>query len=189
MNTILHPTDFTADSEQAFLLACSIARDQSAELIVLHVIRPDCVAATDRDGDELNRDSVLFQSCWSRFERLHVQATGASVALQVKVGQPVETIARVVRDENCGLIVLAAHHYTFLHYQFHGSVSESLGHQTLVPILCFQQSPFHQESPAILDGLERKLQPGAIQAATVHSAMEGDPHERLDSPDLMCDRL
>lgn len=163
MNPILHPTDFTPESEQSFLLACSIARDQSAELIVLHVIHPDGVAATDRDGDELHRDSVPYQSCWARFERLHAQARGVSVSLQVKVGLPVETIVQVARNETCGLIILAAHHYSFLHYQFHGSVSESLGHRTPVPILCLQQSPFHQELPGILDGLERQLQPDTHQ--------------------------
>jgi len=34
---ILHPTDFSEQSDHAFRLACSLARDHGARLIVLHV--------------------------------------------------------------------------------------------------------------------------------------------------------
>jgi nucleotide-binding universal stress UspA family protein len=40
IKTILHPTDFSACSEQAFQLACSLARDYGARVIVLHVQVP-----------------------------------------------------------------------------------------------------------------------------------------------------
>ena len=95
MHTILHPTDFTAESERAFQFALSIARDQSAELIVLHVICPETVTTQDCNGDELDRDSELFQNCWSRFERLRALANGVAVSLLVKVGRPVATILQV----------------------------------------------------------------------------------------------
>jgi nucleotide-binding universal stress UspA family protein len=40
IRTILHPTDFSERSESAFHLACSLARDNGARLIILHVIPP-----------------------------------------------------------------------------------------------------------------------------------------------------
>ena len=60
MNTfdvILHPTDFSTDSDQAFLLACSIARDQFAELVVVHVLAPSNCPDCDSDADLLQRRS------------------------------------------------------------------------------------------------------------------------------------
>ena len=36
--TILHPTDFSANSRPAFQTACGLARDNNATLLVLHVI-------------------------------------------------------------------------------------------------------------------------------------------------------
>jgi hypothetical protein len=36
IRTILHPTDFSEYSNYAFRLACSLARDSGARLIVLH---------------------------------------------------------------------------------------------------------------------------------------------------------
>ena len=196
MNTILHPTDFTAESEQAFLLARGIARDQSAELIVLHVVSPDCCREEDRDEDGLAPDSPLFQSCWIRFDRLRSLAPDIPVAFQIKVGQVADSIVNVAQREACRLIVLAAHHSSFQHYQLHGSAIKGVVRRTPCPILCLRQSPFHQPAPGVLDGLERQLQNSELQAATpgristaARSAVEGEPHECLDSPDLMCDRL
>ena len=38
--TILHPTDYSAASRQAFELACRIARDRGSRLVVMHVAEP-----------------------------------------------------------------------------------------------------------------------------------------------------
>ena len=38
--TILHPTDFSENSQWAFQTACSLARENDATLILLHVIPP-----------------------------------------------------------------------------------------------------------------------------------------------------
>lgn len=35
---ILHPTDFSENSEFAFRLACALARDYKARLVLLHVL-------------------------------------------------------------------------------------------------------------------------------------------------------
>jgi nucleotide-binding universal stress UspA family protein len=38
IKTILHPTDFAKRSELAFHLACALARDYGARLLVAHVV-------------------------------------------------------------------------------------------------------------------------------------------------------
>lgn len=43
IHAILHPTDFSKQSEFAFQLACSLARDYDADLLVLHVVTPPVV--------------------------------------------------------------------------------------------------------------------------------------------------
>ena len=40
LRVILHPTDFSDRSQCAFELACRLARDSGAELIVVHVVQP-----------------------------------------------------------------------------------------------------------------------------------------------------
>jgi len=40
IRAILHPTDFSERSQLAFRLACSLARDYGARLILVHVSPP-----------------------------------------------------------------------------------------------------------------------------------------------------
>ncbi len=47
IQTILHPTDFSENSQCAFETACALARDYHATLLVLHVAMPS-ESATDR---------------------------------------------------------------------------------------------------------------------------------------------
>src|SRR5262245_18819477 len=47
MRKILHPTDFSDLSQAAFELACALARDYGAELVVVHVHNPQPVYAPD----------------------------------------------------------------------------------------------------------------------------------------------
>jgi nucleotide-binding universal stress UspA family protein len=41
--TILNPTDFSDSSKSAYRVACALARDYGARLIVLHVAQPPVV--------------------------------------------------------------------------------------------------------------------------------------------------
>jgi len=145
MRAILHPTDFTAESERVFLLACGIARDRSCEVIVLHVICPERCSADDRDGDDLDRDSALFQECWRRFCQFKDLAGRVPVSLQVKIGSPVETIIEVARKECCDLILIAGHNRPFLYRQMCGSISSSVADRSCCPVARLSPSPFHQE--------------------------------------------
>ena len=40
IRTILHPTDFSGPAQAAFRVACSLAREHGARLVVLHVLTP-----------------------------------------------------------------------------------------------------------------------------------------------------
>src|SRR5262249_40533656 len=47
IGTILHPTDFSERSGHAYRLACALARDYGANLVILHVAPPPAVAFGD----------------------------------------------------------------------------------------------------------------------------------------------
>lgn len=168
MKTILHPTDFTANSEQIFRMLCPIARQESAEIIVLHVISPEICPPEDRDGDEVKKDSFLYQSCLGRFIHLRDIADGITTKFELKVGHPVETIAAAARSQNCDLIALAATHHTYLHYNLKGSIADSLIRLCPVPVLCLRQSPFHQDSVVI--AAESQSETISVQSSPPESA-------------------
>ena len=46
-HTILHPTDFSNSSKQAFLYACALARDCDARLVVIHTVEPAVMMVSD----------------------------------------------------------------------------------------------------------------------------------------------
>lgn len=149
MKTLLHPTDFTANSEQAFQIACSLARDSNAGLIVLHVVSPRECARFDLDGDDLNPDSDLYQSVWSRFDQLRTLAGRAKVSFEVRIGELFDSLLDVARKKHCDLIVIAGRHHLSSYYQVHGCISESLFRRAPCSVLVLRH--FHSDDSQMSD--------------------------------------
>src|SRR5689334_13179487 len=94
IRTILHPTDFSGHAEHAFQLACCLARDQGARVIVLHVGEQPPTSPEQRKALE---------------EQLRqVQAPDAKVRVEYRLeqGTPDGEILRVAQEANCDLVVM-----------------------------------------------------------------------------------
>ena len=133
IRSILHPTDFSVPSNSALTLACSLARDQGAHLIVLHVV-PTSLAAEKRGfgddlGDELNGMAVPDQQ--------------VPTERRLEEGDPVTQILRVARETNCDLIVMGTHGRTGLGRFVMGSVAEQVVRKALCPVLTVKM-PQHE---------------------------------------------
>jgi nucleotide-binding universal stress UspA family protein len=131
IRTILHPTDFSVPSNSALTLACSLARDQGARAIILHVV-PTALAAEKRGfgedlGDELNRMAIPDREI--RTER------------RLEEGDPVAQILRVAREMNCDLIVMGTHGRTGLGRLVMGSVAEQVVRKAPCPVLTVKMPP------------------------------------------------
>jgi len=154
MNTfdvILHPTDFSTDSDQAFLLACSIARDQFSELVVVHVLAPSNCPDCDADADLLREDRPAVRNCREQFQRMRSLAGDIPLSFRIALGYAVGTILNVARQEQADLIVIASHQHSQFHLQLHGSVAEGVLRQGHCPVLCLRQPAPHSvvsSSPA-----------------------------------------
>ncbi len=142
MNTfdvILHPTDFSTDSDQAFQLACSIARDQFAEVVVVHVLAPSDCPDCDSDVDLLNEDSPGIRNCHEQFQRMRSRAGDIPLSFRLVLGYAVGTILNVACQEKADLIVIASHQHSRFHFQLHGSIAEGVLRQSQCPVLCLRQ--------------------------------------------------
>jgi universal stress protein A len=132
LGTILHPTDFSALSEHAFHLACSLARDHGGRLIILHVAEPPVVGY----GDALTPPP---QGDWKAIEErlLQIRAPDARVAVKYRLveGDPATEILREARESNCDLIVLGTHGRTGLAHLLMGSVAEKVVRKASCPVL------------------------------------------------------
>jgi|GEM_PF-3148417 len=157
VHRILHPTDFSAESEQALQLATAVARDHCAAMIILHVVSPDDCREGDLDHQGVSRDSDLFRTLWQRLERLRIFMHQIPVSFLIKVGPIAETISETAQFEHSDLIVLSAHFHSYIQRQYLGSVSESVSDTACCPVLCLRPSAFHQETTRVLDQMRKAL--------------------------------
>jgi len=138
-DVILHPTDFSEDSDQAFQLACNMARDQFATLVVVHVLSPSCSHLCQAEED-LNEDhGPIVEECRKQFNRMKALAPDIPVSFRLVFGHAVGAILQVAAEVNAELIVIASHRHDQFHLQLHGSVAEGVLRQTPCPVVVLRQ--------------------------------------------------
>jgi nucleotide-binding universal stress UspA family protein len=111
IKTILHPTDFSPCSQAALHLACSLARDRWAHLIVLHVTSVPDLAYTGygAPGCELLVDEYIAKAK-TELARLSLPEPPFPVERRLEEGDPAEEILRVAAESGAAdLIVMGTH--------------------------------------------------------------------------------
>jgi len=150
VHTILHPTDFSEQSHHAFCLACSLARDYGARLILLHVVAPSVFAygegvfVTDSEGLSLEAS-----------EKLNHIEPGPAVRAERRVveGDPIDEILRVAAENHSDLIVMGTHGRTGLRRLLMGSVAEQVVRRAPCPVLTVK-TPFPAEVAEVAEVAE-----------------------------------
>src|SRR5438067_1097223 len=115
LGTVLHPTDFSEHSEYALGLACALARDYGARLIVLHVAEPPTLGAVGDGPPFLPPDpEALRAAARQSLDRLQVPPNNLRVERRLGQGDPVAEILRTAQDVHADLIVMGTHGRTGL---------------------------------------------------------------------------
>jgi nucleotide-binding universal stress UspA family protein len=133
IHTVLHPTDFSERSEYAFRLACSLARDYSARLVVLHVVTPPVVIYGE--GVVPPEPETFRLEAEEKLNQLEAPAAGVGLERRLTEGEPVAEILRQAREIGADLIVLGTHGRTGLGRLLMGSVAEQVVRQAPCPVL------------------------------------------------------
>ena len=131
IQTILHPTDFSEHSGYAFQLACSLARDRGARVIVLHVMPVPLV-----QEKRLYREEMTGE-----LNRLGAPEAQVRVEHRLEEGDAATQILRVAQEMGCDLIVLGTHGRTGLGRLLMGSVAEQVLRRASCPVLTVR-APF-----------------------------------------------
>jgi nucleotide-binding universal stress UspA family protein len=148
VRTILHPNDFSERSTLAFRLACSLARDYRARLIVLHVAGPSSPLA--REGIEAIPPALDRESLRRKLHQIQPRCGTVRVEHRLVEGDPAAEILRAARDTDSDVIVLGTYGRTWLAPRLMGSVAEQVMRQASCPVLLVR-APFHpaqSEAPA-----------------------------------------
>jgi nucleotide-binding universal stress UspA family protein len=147
LRTILHPTDLTAPSENAFHLACSLARDHGARLIILHVTEPRVPAGMFPRTKPSPR---YFKERRRELRREIPPVDDVVTKYVVREGNAEEAILEVAHHWDVDLVVMGTHGRTGLKHLFVGSVAEKVVRQASCPVLTVKL-PFVEkvETPAV----------------------------------------
>jgi nucleotide-binding universal stress UspA family protein len=146
VKTLLHPTDLTEASRNAFDLACQIARDRGARIVALHVVPPP----NQHSAEVVIGDPLAG---------LHELAPDVPIDTRVEKGDPANVILRTAQEVKCDLIVMGTHGRTGLSHRLTGHVADEVAQRAACAVLTMR-CPFPEERPLGRGVAER---PGATQ--------------------------
>jgi nucleotide-binding universal stress UspA family protein len=131
---IVHPTDYSAVSRQAFELACRIARERGSRLVVMHVAEPVTISSIGMAPvPPLPKG---YRGAWeSRLRLLQSADPTVGVEHRLEEGDIADAILRVARETQCDLIVMANSERTWLGRLFFGSVTTEVERKAPCPVL------------------------------------------------------
>ncbi len=133
IHTILYPTDFSEHSAHAFRLACSLARDYGARLVVLHVTAVPTIVYGE--GVLPPDPQELRAAAERQLHRLEVPEGNVRAERRLVEGDAATEILRVAREVKVDLVVMGTHGRTGLGRLLMGSVAEQVVRQATCPVL------------------------------------------------------
>jgi nucleotide-binding universal stress UspA family protein len=139
IRTILHPTDFSAPSAAAFQVACALARDYGARLVLLYVKPPDIVYG---DGFILPPDpEPVRRELFDKLKALGPADPALRVERVLLEGDPAAGIVEKARELPCDVIVMGTHGRTGVGRLLLGSVAEVVLRRAPCPVLTVKGLP------------------------------------------------
>ncbi len=158
LRTILYPTDFSADGDKSFELACALARDHGADLVVLHVYPPP---VNHGEGMARQAPAGYFDELRKQLRRLQAHGPTPSVSHQLVEGEAAEEILHLAQQQKCDLIVLGTHGRKGLSRLLLGSVAEKVLREATCPVLTVKVPPAPKEGPE--EGHPDRLDASAVR--------------------------
>jgi nucleotide-binding universal stress UspA family protein len=144
LRTILHPTDFSDRSTNALYMACALARDYSARLVVLHVGERGVVYT---DGYLPVTQEDIFAEDRHQLAQLEIPDNSIQVERRFEEGTPAQQILNVAAEVDADLIVMGTHGRTGLSRWLLGSVAEQVMRKAPCPVVT-TTSPIHLRTTA-----------------------------------------
>jgi nucleotide-binding universal stress UspA family protein len=130
IHTILHPNDLSETSEAAFRLACALARDYNAEIVVLHVYPPPVNGA---DAVDRERSNEIQIDLLAALRKITPHDPAIRIEYRLEEGSPEQEIIDAARE--CDLIVMGTHGRGGIRRAIMGSVAEHVLREATCPVV------------------------------------------------------
>jgi nucleotide-binding universal stress UspA family protein len=134
IHTILHPTDFTERSKHAFELACALARDYGAKLVIIHAFPDPGLAAMNGAFYPVPME-VPPAELQEELDAIEPRDAAIVVERALVEGDPAAEILRAVDAHEADLIVMGTHGRGGLPRLVMGSVAEAVSRKAKCPVL------------------------------------------------------
>lgn len=135
MKTILYPTDFSADAQPAFEVACALAVEGRGQLVVLHVERPPLATLGGTTGVPPLPNEYDRRRLREELQRIQPVRAGIAIEHRLEYGDPAAVILEVAQETGADLIVMGTHGRTGLRRLLMGSVAERVVRKASCPVL------------------------------------------------------
>ncbi len=167
IKNILVPTDLRRKSLAGISYAITLAREYSAEVVVLHVVDevplPLSSVMTPQEENLIGHNTFTVEQGKRDFVASELEAgqrrlraflehnlgpeirRAVNVTQSVRLGDPDEEIVIAACRENCDLIVMASRGKGWLSRAFNGSLSESVARHAPCPVVTIQPAAFVHE--------------------------------------------
>jgi len=145
-NTILVAVDESVAAREAFELACTLALEDHASLVLLNVVDiPKLIAASGYDApypDSGETIAIMRDAASDMLgeRRATAQKRGLQASTEIGEGDAVDEILRVCGEHDAGLICIGTHGRQGLARLFIGSVAEGVLRRAAVPVLTVRPS-------------------------------------------------
>ena len=175
MKTILHPTDFSENSEYAFRTACSMAQDHGARLVLLHVLPPTVVPVLTAPPPDPLEPAEAQKHLTIHFPWPQPPAPGVRVEHRVAEGDVPGEILSLAQALDCDLIVMGTHGRSGLGRLLTGSVAEEVLRKAACPVMVVKPprpgaGPARPE-PAARPGAIVSVRPLGAALASAHTSL------------------
>jgi nucleotide-binding universal stress UspA family protein len=147
IQTILHPTDFSEQADNAFRLACMLARDHEACLVVVHVIQPPITVVGGMGVVPPVSEEYGYEEAEERLARLESPYSSVHIKRLIREGDVAGEILALAKEGPCDLIVMGTHGRAGLSRLLMGSVAEKVVRKARCPVLTVK-TPFALKTPA-----------------------------------------
>ncbi len=162
LKTVLNATDFSRNSEEALELACSLARDHGARLIVLHVVPPATPVTGGPDVSALRRGETCQEDLRGyraemerRLRDLPLPGFPRPVERLLRDGDAAATIVRTAEEVGCDLVVLGTHGRSGKARDLMGSVAAEVARRAPCPVVTVKACAAEKVAAPAEAGLSR----------------------------------
>lgn len=145
MKSILVPTDFSEQAENALDFAAQIAEKSSAKVLLLHVLEHPSdnsfnsmgIATTDNDPMENIYLIKMMEAAKAKMEEIIAHDAYNKVTLEysILVGRPFEEITKTLADNDCDLVVMGTTGSSGFEEMLVGSNTERVVRRAHCPVI------------------------------------------------------